>query len=134
MGHKGDRHVSMICESYREALLATIMALGGFKRVGAELWPTLDIEDARARLTHCLSEHKREVLSPESLRMIRRIARAADVHTLAVYEMRDAGYSDPQPIDPEDERASLQRQFIESTRSLQALIVRMERAGLRAVS
>ena len=34
---------------------------------------------------------------------------------------RDLGYSDPQPIEPEDERAALQRQFIEST----ALLVKM---------
>lgn len=43
---------------------------------------------------------------------------------------RDTGYTDPQPIEPEDERARLQREFINAQRGLEALAKRMERAGL----
>lgn len=134
MGQHRGNSMSQLCETYREALTATIMALGGFKRVGCALWPTMDIEDARGRLSHCLSARSREVLSPESLREIRRMARAADVHILAEYEMRDAGYAPPQPVSPEDEHAALQRDFIQQTRALQALVARMERNGLRVAS
>jgi hypothetical protein len=39
---------------------------------------------------------------------------------------RDLGYADPVPIEPEDERAALQRQFIESTANLLKMAARIE--------
>jgi hypothetical protein len=43
---------------------------------------------------------------------------------------RETGYTDPQPVEPEDERAKLQREFINAQRGFEALAKRMERAGL----
>lgn len=128
---QSDLQLPLICETYRDALQAVISALGGFKRVGATLWPTLPPDDAGRRLAHCLDPDKRAVLSPESLAMIRRMARQAGVHLLASFEMRDAGYGEPKPIEPEDERAALQREFVQHSKALQALATRLERAGVR---
>jgi hypothetical protein len=40
---------------------------------------------------------------------------------MATYELRAAGYADPQPIEPEDERARLQREYVAAVRTLTAL-------------
>jgi hypothetical protein len=50
---------------------------------------------------------------------------------------RDCGYADPVPLEPEDERAQLQRDFAESVRLQAKLVERMERLGsasLRSVA
>ena len=43
--------------------------------------------------------------------------------------MRDAGYQPPVPVEPEDERAALQREFIEMGKRMEALLSQMQRAN-----
>lgn len=43
---------------------------------------------------------------------------------------RDAGYQDQVAVEPEDERARLQREFIEAQKAMLQMARRMERAGL----
>jgi len=124
----------LFTDSYRDALLAAIVALGGFKPVGAMLWPSKEAMEAGDTLAKCLNPKKREKLSPEDVALIRRECRKRNIHVLATWEMRDAGYAEPQPVEPEDERAALQRQFVEQSKAMQALFVKMERAGLRAAA
>jgi len=50
--------------------------------------------------------------------------------SLLLFLAREAGYADPQPVEPEDERAKLQREYIEATKAMQRLAGRMERAGM----
>ena len=133
MGQRVTEQLALIVDSYGEALRATISALGGFKAVGHLLWPAKEPEEAGRQLSNALNPRKRDVLSPDELALIRREARGKGVHVLATFEMRDAGYADPQPIEPEDERAALQREFIAGVAKMEALTKRMERLGLRAV-
>lgn len=125
--------LSLIHESYEDAIRDTVLALGGNKVVGSLLWPAMLADEAGKKLADTLNRDKREKLSLGELALIRREARKAGVHILASYECRDAGYADPQPIAPEDEAAQLQREFIASVKALQAIQQRMARNGMQVV-
>lgn len=119
--------IPLFFDSYEAAIGATVTALGGNKRVGSTLWPTMPADEAGRRLAHCLNPDKRDKLCPNELALIRREARKKGVHILASYEARDAGYAEPQPINPEDEAAQLQREYIAAVKALQGLTERMDR-------
>lgn len=108
----------MFYESYEDAIRDTITGLGGMKVVGNMLWPALPVDDAGRRLAHCLNSEKREKLSPGELQLIRRAARKQGIHILAFYECRDAGYAEPAPVNPADEAAQLQKDFIAAVERL----------------
>lgn len=124
--------IPLFVEDYNEAIRAAIQALGGFKRVGAELKPDLAVDAAGRWLSDCLNPEKREILPPSALAYIRRRARESGCHILAAFEAQDAGYAPPQPVEPEDARAALQREFVQQSKLMQGLFARMERAGLKA--
>lgn len=126
--------IPLFVEDYNEAIRATVQALGGFKRVGSEMKPDMAVDAAGRWLADCCNGDKREKLSPNELAYIRRRARVENVHILASFEMREAGYADPQPITPEDEAAQIQREFIQASKHMTSLFSRMERAGLKAVA
>lgn len=126
--------IPLFFDTYEDAIRDTVTALGGNKVVGNMLWPALPVDDAGRKLSHCLNRDKREKLDMGELRLIRHAARKAGIHTLAAYEMRDAGYSDPQPVEPEDERAALMREFVQASKGFASLVARMDRAGLKAVA
>jgi hypothetical protein len=113
-------------DSLADALRECVAACGGNKVVGAKLWPEMDPVAAGRHLADCLNEAKREKLSPEQVLLVLRLARDRGCHAGLVYIARELGYSDPLPIEPEDERAKLQREFIESTRHLARMAQRIE--------
>jgi hypothetical protein len=127
--------IPLFFDSYEAAIGATVTALGGNKRVGSTLWPTMPADEAGRRLAHCLNPDKRDKLCPNELAMIRREARKKGVHILAHYEARDAGYAEPLPLNPEDEAAQLQREYIAAVKGLQALADRIDRnASMRGAA
>lgn len=126
--------IPLFVEDYNEAIRATVQALGGFKRVGADLKPDLGVEAAGRWLSDCCNPDKREKLDPSQLAFIRRQARAAGVHVLAAYEAQEAGYAPPVAIEPEDERAALQRQFVAAVKALETIQNRMARNGLQVAA
>lgn len=122
----------MFYETYEDAIRDTITGLGGMKVVGNMLWPALPVEDAGRRLAHCLNSEKREKLSPGELQLIRRAARKAGIHILAFYECRDAGYAEPTPVNPADEAAQLQKDFIAAVERLKEIQDQLAAAGRRS--
>lgn len=127
-----DTHqIPLICDTLNTAIGAVIVALGGNKRTGCMLWPTLPADEAGRKLAQCINPDRREKLSPDELFLLLREGRKIGCHTLAAYLMRECGYADPQPIEPEDERAALQRQFVQAGAEMKRLFAQMERAGLR---
>jgi hypothetical protein len=126
--------IPLFIDTYDEAIRHTVNALGGMKRVGVELWPDKSADAAGRRLADCLNGDKPDRLNPSELALIRRKARAAGIHVLAAYEARDAGYADPQPIEPEDERAALMREFVLASKAFANLLTRCDRAGLRVAA
>jgi hypothetical protein len=126
---------SLFHDTYEDAIRDTVLALHGNKKVGSFLWPAIPADEAGKKLADCLNTEKREKLSLGELQMIRREARKVGVHILASYEMRDAGYADPQPLAPEDEAAQLQREYIAAVKAMSAIQSRMDRvSALQAVA
>ena len=119
--------IPLFYDTYEDAIRDCVMALGGFKKVGAMLWPAMPADDAGRKLAHCLNAEKREKLDLGELALIRKAARQAGVHVLAAYEMREAGYCDPQPLSVEDEAAQLHREFIAAVKGLEAIQQRIAR-------
>ena len=113
-------------ESLSDALRECIGVCGGMKAVGSKLWPEIDPEQAGRKLADCLNDGKRDKLSPEQVLLVLRMARARGCHAGMMFLARDLGYADPVAIEPEDERAKLQREFIESTRALTKMAERIQ--------
>ena len=119
----------LIVEDYADALRATVMALGGYKRVGSDMRPDLAADAAGRWLSDCLQADRREKLDLSQIAWLRRKARMAGVHAMATFEMREAGYADPKPIEPEDERAALQREFVQHAKALERMMDRLRLLG-----
>ncbi|WP_297170095.1 hypothetical protein [Thermomonas sp.] len=121
--------IPLFVESLDDAIRAAVQAMGGYKRVGADMKPELAADAAGRWLSDCVNPDRRERLTPHELAYIRRRARQAGIHILAAFEARDAGYAEPVPVEPEDERAALQRAFVESTKHLEQMLRRLQEIG-----
>lgn len=127
---------SLFHESLADALRECISVCGGLKNVGKILWPEKDADIAGRRLSDCLNDSKPEKLAPEQVLLILRMSREKGCHAGITFIARELGYADPQPIEPEDEKAKLQREYIEAARTMSKLAQRIERLDtpVRAVA
>jgi hypothetical protein len=123
---------SLFHESLAEAIKDCINACGGTKQVAAKLWPEKTPDAAHRLLLSCLNEDRPERLTPEQFMLILRMSREKGCHIGVTYLMRELGYADPQPVEPLDEFAELQRQFNESVRVQARMVERMERLATPA--
>lgn len=119
----------LFVENIHTALSDVVRALGGFKRVGVELRPDKPADEAGRWLSDCLNADRRERLDYHQIIWLLKEGRRAGCHTAAHFLMHEAGYSIPQPVEPEDEMAELQRQFIESVRLQAKIAERIERVS-----
>lgn len=126
--------VSLFHESLSDALKEVIQQAGGTKAVANKLWPEKTPDSAHRTLLDCLNENRAEKLSPEQVLFILRIGREVGCHSAVNYMTRESGYSDPQPIEPEDEKAKLMREFITASKAMSALTDRLANIGLRATA
>jgi hypothetical protein len=116
-----------------DALRGAVEALGGTKRVGHALWPAKTIEEAGKHLDRCLLSTSAQKLSLEELMWIFTQSAAKGCHVIADHFGQAAGYRFV-PVEPKDEAAELQRQFIRSVDEQKALLERLQRVQLRAAS
>lgn len=114
-----------------EAIRATVMRLGKPKEVGALLWPTKPPVEAGQLLSNCLNRARPEKLSLDDLVFLAREGRKADCHTILAYLCEEAGYRPPQPIEPINEMAELQRKFIAAVEELKVIEKGMNGAQMR---
>lgn len=114
-------------ESLEDALKEVIRTLGGFKLTATAMRPEKSPEAAARWLHDCFNDGKAERLSPDQVMYLLREGRRIGVHAGMNYLLRECGYHDAQPVDPEDERAILQRQFVQSVQQLSILASRIER-------
>lgn len=105
-------------ESWHDALVGCIKAAGGSKVVGHRLFPDKLVDAAQRHLLNCMDDHRAERLTPDQVVLILRLAREKGCHTGMAYLAHSLGYAPPQPIEPRDETAELQRQFIAATAEL----------------
>lgn len=130
---------SLFFEDINDALREVVRSLGGAKKVGLMLWPEKSMEQAQQLLLACLNNERRERLDPDQLLFLLREARRANCHAAMNYIASETGYA-CQPIEPEDERAKLQRDVIEAAQMFRTCVDRLERLtqvapapGLQAV-
>ena len=118
-------------ESIQEALRSTVAALGGTKLVSSLLWPEKPVDEASRHLADCLNPDRSARLDPERLLLLLKLARAKGIHLAMAWILEDVGYGPPQPIEPIDEMAELQRQFIRAAETVEGIAKRMDRVRLK---
>lgn len=121
-------------DTITDALRDVVAGLGGTKAVGARMRPELPADHAGRWLADCLNDTRREHLTPQQLVWLLREGRAANHHGAMVWLAIEAGYSEPQPIEPADEKAMLQREYIEAAKSMARLAERIERVNVARVA
>lgn len=121
-------------ESLTDALREVVQALGGMKSVGVALRPEKAPDAAGRWVADCLNPDRAECLHPDQLLFLLRAGREAGCHAAANYLMREAGYADPVPVEPEDERARAQRDFEVAVKTLGAVTDRLARLGVRTAA
>jgi len=115
----------LIHESLNDALREVVQALGGTKRVGGMMRTDRSAEELGRWVSDCLNGERREKFDPDQVMWLLREGRRIGCHSAMNYLARECGYS-AQPIDPADEKAELQRQYIEAAKYLGKLVGRLE--------
>ena len=114
-------------ETFNEALVECVKALGGSGKVAPKLYPEKTPESAQRTLLDCLNPDRPAHLNPDQTLLILRLARERGIHMGMEYLAGSLSYAAPVPIEPKDEMAELQLQFIESQKAMAEMIGRMER-------
>jgi hypothetical protein len=97
------------------------------------LYPDLPVDQAAGRIRDCLNPDRRELFSPDQVVLIARLARDVGNHAIMNHLAVELGYLKPAPVEPEDEIARLQREFVEATKSLHTMATRIETITATAV-
>lgn len=124
-------------ESINDVLREVVQSLGGSKKVGSSMKPQKLADEAGRWVSDCLNSDRREKFDPEEVMFLLREGRKVGCHAAINYICGECGYSNPQPVEPEDEKARLQREFIEATKQATRNLERMEalhNMTLRAVA
>lgn len=116
----------LIHESINDALREVVQALGGTKKVGATLRPDRPVDEAARWVSDCLNSERREKFDPEQVLWLLREGRKIGCHGAMYFIARESGYS-AIPIEPQDELAELQRNFIEASKSMARMASRIEK-------
>jgi hypothetical protein len=112
--------------SINSMLIECVKVAGGSKKVGTLLWPEKPLQDAQKLLLACLNEDRPEKLSPDQAFLIEKMARDAGSNIAIEYRCNAMSYSIPTPIEPEDEKAKLQRDFIEASKLISKISERLQ--------
>ena len=121
-------------DSFNEAMVDAVKVLGGSKMVGCLLWPEKAPDAAQRLLLDCLNDDRPAHLTPEHVLLVLRLARQRGHHEAVAWLLENLGYAPPQPVEPRDEAAELQRQFIEASRMMSQLASRIERLQVPAAA
>jgi hypothetical protein len=108
-----------------EALKQAVIRLGGSKVVAGWIWPEKSVDVAAKLLCNCLDENRAEKLSPDQAMFILRKAKDAGYHDAMHFFCESIGYSHPLPIEPRDEKAELQKRFINAAEEMKNLMAKL---------
>lgn len=111
-------------DSLNDALKSAVMAMGGFKKVGARMRPELDTSEDWLR--HCLKGDRRERLTPEQALWILREARLIGFHGAMQYLAFSAGY-ECRAIDAQKQKQTLQETIAAGLERLNAQMALLQR-------
>lgn len=118
-------------DGLNQALIDCVKAAGGSSNVGKKLFPEKSPDAAQRTLLDCLNEDRPAKLSPEQVLLVLRLARAKGYHGGIAFILADLGYAPTSPIDPKDEVAELQRQFIEASNRMAETAAHAEKLAQR---
>lgn len=123
-------------ETPSEALKQCVIALGGSKKVAPLIWPDKPITQAANLLCNCIDDSRPEKLDFSQVLFIAKLARQKGLHGFMEYLCVELHYAPPTPIKIEDEADELQRQFIEASKQMSAMLSRLEsiKPSLKAVA
>lgn len=113
-------------EDVFDALRHVVQCAGGAKKVGHKLFPEKSPDQAGRFLMDCLNTTRAEKLDAEQIIVLLRIGHDCGCHVGVWFMSRASGYSEPDPIEPDDEMAELKRQFVQSVRTLKTLSNQIE--------
>jgi hypothetical protein len=122
--------VRLIVDSLNDAVRDTARVIG-LKEIAKELWPAKGTEAAARYLNDCLNPERDQKLSGEEILHIARRGRELGCHMITAFFNMDAGYAPPIPVDPEDQKAELQREFIATGKRMEAIYAHIQRTGAR---
>lgn len=122
--------LELIHESVRDAVRSAIAALGGPKRVAVRLRPSWEPDRAQKWLSNALDDARPEKLEIEDVIWILREAKRSGFHDAMRYFAAECEYQ-CSPVEPEDELARLQREYISAVRALAALTPKIEEVRLK---
>ena len=120
-------------EDFNAALGHVISALGGNKKVGTDLWPSLSPDAAGKKVSNCLNPDHAQNFHPQDILWILKKAKEAGIHSAMAYIASECGYNMPQPIEPLDEAAQLQKEFINAVQIQERLLRRFEKLSFSSV-
>ena len=123
MAEQGELFHEDIYDAFRHA----VKALGGAKKIGARLWPDKPMDHAAQLLLHCLNPERPEKLDLYQIEWLLREANKKGCHIAMQRLCLDTHYDDPRPINPEDQKAELQRLYVDSVRVQGDIAKRLER-------
>ncbi|HEY4698698.1 MAG TPA: hypothetical protein VIH29_11945 [Gallionella sp.] len=115
----------MLATTINEALREVVQALGGARKVGVMMRPEKSAKDAARWISDCLNVERREKFDPEQVMWLLREGRNIGCHSAMYFVGREAGYA-VEAIEPLDEMAELQRQFIDASKGLSKMAERIE--------
>lgn len=115
-------------EDINDALRSAVKACGGTKAVAVRLWPEKTVGDAQSYLNDCLNSARAAKLGQEQVMLLLKWAKRAGYHDAIKYICAECEYTAPEPIDPEDEKARLQREVLEAVNDLRTLLPKLEQA------
>lgn len=121
-------------ETWNDALIECVKAAGGSAIVGKKVFPEKSPESAQRALLDCLNEDRPAKLSPDQVKLVLRLARDKGFHGGIAFLLADLGYAPTNPIEPRDEVAELQRQFIEASNHITDSLSRAEQLAQRIAS
>jgi len=124
MGNEAQK--ALWSDTFEDALRVAVEAIGP-KNMAGELFPEKPVQQAAQLLWHCLDPERGEKLAASQIALIIRRGREAGSHAPMHFLAAEANYETPQPVEPEDERARLQRAFVESVRELRSIEQRLEK-------
>lgn len=114
-------------ECPEDALAADVAGLGGAYTVGVKLRPELDKKAARNWLLNCLNPDHAQNFTQSQVRLLCNLAKTKGTYHYAKFWAKDNNMSEPQPIDPEEERVKLHREVLRVAGTFEGLISRLEK-------
>lgn len=117
-----------------DALGDLVRAAGGPKAVGQILKPEKPWEESAGWVKDCLNRKRREKFDYEHIAWLLKRGREAGCHEPIAFICNQAGYSAPEPVEPETELAKLLREYVEIESRRAGMQPKIEelRAKLRA--